>query len=371
MLKSIRLVVRLALAFSITACGGGGAGMSGGTAAAPLPPTADTPVTSAAADAPIPSSAPDASLASNSPDPASAASVATATTSLATASVASYRGCPVFTTGDSYNKLATGASIDAHSASYINSMYAAGNRYGFYASTGVEKANLATNSTPLMVVHPTVSWHTLSTRYPWLSTYFIEPLADRHAVVVQTQSCHLYEAFGTSYSSGILRAYSGATWDMTKPFVPLPGGSPSAMASGLSLFAGAVKWEDYRSGAIRHALNWAGVAHTVAYNAYVRPASDTDHLAFYGSGMQLPYGAHLRLKSTVSTAGWGPQATMVANAMKTYGIYLSDTGNSGNALYFMNAPNGSNPWNRTDLSALSRLHITDFQVLTLPTIQHT
>jgi hypothetical protein len=142
------------------------------------------------------------------------------------------------------------------------------------------------------------------------------------------------------------------------------------MASGLSLFAGMVKWEDYQSGAINHALNWSAIAHSVSQYHFVVPASDTDQLTFNGtSSYQLPYGAHLRLKASFSTAGWGPQASMVANAMKTYGIYLSDTGSSGNALYFANAPDGSNPWNSSDLSALSQITLSDFDILTLPTIQ--
>lgn len=44
------------------------------------------------------------------------------------------------------------------------------------------------------------------------------------------------------------------------------------------------------------------------------------------SSYELPYGARLRLRASFSTAGWGPQATMVANAMTRYGIYLADTG---------------------------------------------
>ena len=60
---------------------------------------------------------------------------------------------------------------------------------------------------------------------------------------------------------------------------------------------------------------------------------------------------------------------MVAQAMKTYGIYLADTGGSGNALYFANAPNGSNPWNGADLLALGQITLADFDLLTLPAIQ--
>ncbi len=242
---------------------------------------------------------------------------------------------------------------------------------GFYASTGVEKANLANNQTPLVTVHQKVQWHQFPVPYPWQSGFYIEPLGDAHAIVVQTDSCHLYESYSTTYSNGTLSAYSGANWDMTIRFVPLAPGNPSAMASGLSLFAGMVKWEDYESGSIDHALDWSAIAHTVAQTGFVWPASDTDHLQFNGkSQYQLPYGARLRLKASFSTYGWGPQATMVANAMKTYGIYLSDTGSSANGIYFANASNGSNPWNSIDLSALGQIHVGDFDVLKLPPIQN-
>ncbi|HET9029940.1 MAG TPA: LamG domain-containing protein [Candidatus Aquilonibacter sp.] len=294
----------------------------------------------------------------------------TATPLPATIAGATYAGCPVFTAGDYYNNNISSASIDPNSAAYIKAVYSTGDTGGFYASTGVEKVNLASASTPLYTVKQQVSYHSFPVAYPWLSSYFIEPLSDKHSMVVQNASCHLYEAYGTTFSNNVLSAYSGANWDLTKPFAPLPAGQPSAMASGLSLFAGAVKWEDYQSGTIRHALNWGGVAHTVAQYKFVLPASDTDQLAFNGGSLpQLPYGAHLRLKASFSTAGWGPEATAVAQAMKTYGIYLADTGSSGNALYFTNAPDGSNPWNGSDLSALGKIHITDFDVLTLPPVQ--
>lgn len=309
------------------------------------------------------------------PKPAATPTVAPTATPTATpipvsSGVAMYQGCPVFTAGDYYNATISSAPVDPNSASYINSVVSSGDTAGFYASTGVEKVNLANNSTPLVTVKQQVSYHTFPVQYPWLSSYFIEPLSDRHAIVVQTQSCHLYESYGTTYSSSVLSAYSGANWNLTQPFAPLPAGSPSAMASGLSLFAGMVKWEDYQSGGIHHALNWGAIAHTVAQYKFVRPASDTDWLTFNGGSLpQLPYGAHLRLKASFNTSGWGPQAQMVAQAMKTYGIYLADTGSSANALYFGNAPDGSNPWNSSDLSALSKIHVSDFDVLTLPAIQ--
>jgi hypothetical protein len=303
----------------------------------------------------------------------SPASIAAATRATATASPAStYYGCPAFAPGGYYNSVVTTASLDPNSAAYISSMHNAGDTAGFYASTNVEKINEATDGTPMLTVHPKVSWHSFGVAYPWASGFYIEPLGDAHAIVVQTQSCHLYESYETSYSGGTLSAYSGANWNLNSAFAPMPPGTPSAMASGLSMFAGMVRWEDYQSGSIKHALNWAGIAHTVSQYGFVVPASDTDGLTFKGtSSYQLPYGAHLRLKSTVSTAGWGPESTMVANAMKTYGVYLADTGSSGNAIYFSNASNGTNPWSSSDLASLSKLHITDFDVLTLPAVHST
>jgi hypothetical protein len=279
--------------------------------------------------------------------------------------------CSGFPAGDPlYSSNISSASVDPNSASYIQSMIAAGNNLGFYASTGVERPNLATNSTPMMTVVQKVSYHTFPVSYPWSSAFYIEPLSDAHAIVVQTQSCHLYESYNTTYSGGVLSAYSGANWDMTKKFVPLQPGNPSAMASGLPLFAGMVTWTDYQSGAIAHPLNWAGIAGTASQYGFVSPASDTEQLSFKGnSSFQLPYGARLRLRASFDTSGWGPQASMVVQAMKTYGIMLADTGSSGNALYFGNAPDGSNPWNRVDLASLGSIKMSDFDVLTLPTIQ--
>lgn len=283
---------------------------------------------------------------------------------------ATYQGCPEFTDG-TYTGDITKAPADPNSGAYINSIIQAGDSAGFYASTGVEKINNANNSTQLRVVHPLVKWHSFPRRYPWASNFYIEPLSDHHAMVVQTVTCHLFESYDTQFQNPTLSAYSGANWSLKNKFVPLKLGQPSAMASGLPLFAGSVHWEDYQSGSIDHALNWAPPGGTAAQWLVVRPASDTDQLPFKGqSSYQMPYGAHLRLKASFSTQGWGPQATMVANAMKTYGIYLADTGGPGNALYFTNASDGSNPWNNQDLGSLSKISISDFDVLKLEQVQH-
>jgi hypothetical protein len=357
------LAMSCVAAAALTGCSGAGAPSSIGAPSSGILPDQSDSTHRRSEPTATPSPSP-------KPSPKPTATPTSAPTVVASSSnVATYAGCNVFTAGDYYNAPVTNAGIDPNSASYISSMHAAGNTGGFFASTGVEKVNQATSSTPLVTVQQQVSYHSFPAQYPWASGFFIEPLSDSHAMIVQTQSCHLYESYGTKFSSDVLSAYSGANWSFNTGFVPLAPGTPSAMASGLSIFAGMVKWEDYESGSINHALNWAPPAHTVAQWLFVKPASDTDQLAFTGSGLQLPYGAHLRLKASFSTAGWGPESTAVANAMKTYGVYLSDTGSSDNALYFADASNGTNPWSSSDLSKLGGITIADFDVLTLPTIQ--
>jgi hypothetical protein len=306
-----------------------------------------------------------------------ATSMASVPTGRSTApnNVAVYQGCGVFTAGDWYNKPITQASVDRSSANYIASV-AAADSSGFYLSTGVEHVNLAGMATPTYTVRAAVAYHqnewNANPPWPWMPPYAIEPLSDKHAIVfrVSPPTCRLFETYGTSWSGSTFSAYSGWSWDLTQPFQSLPAGWPSAMASGLSLFAGAVKAEEIQAGVIRHALNWGAAANSVAQWTFVLPATDTDGLAFQGGdpNYQLPYGAHLRLKASFNDSGFGPQARAITTALKTYGMFLADTGSS-NALYGIEAQDGLNHWNSGDLSALGNLHLTDFEVLTLPAIQ--
>lgn len=278
--------------------------------------------------------------------------------------------CPFFTPGDYYTRDVSRARVDANSARYISSMVQAGNRGGFWAAANsVEFVNLAGARTLRLQVRQKVPYHAFDVAYPWSSAFRIEPLSDAHAIVVDTGSCVLYETYDTSFSGGMLSAYSGAHWNLRRPFAPLPGGTPSAMASGLSLYAGMIRFEEVQSGHIDHALNWAAPAGSVAQYAYVRPASDTDQLPFKGSsGYRLPYGAHLRLRASFDVSRFGPQSRAIAQAMKRYGIFLADTGSDDNGLYTAMPLDGRNHWNARDLAALDSIRITDFDVLSLGNI---
>jgi hypothetical protein len=283
---------------------------------------------------------------------------------------AALSACGLFGADSTYTHSVRAAAVDRDSARYVRSMMDAGNTGGFWiAADPAETINLADDRTPTYRVRQKVPYHRFPAPYPWKPDFFVEPLSDAHAIVVQTQSCHLYESYNTSFAAGVLSAYSGADWSLRRPFVPLPPGTPSAMASGLSLYAGMVRWEEVAGGSIRHALDWAAPQGTVAQWSFVAPASDAEGIPFKGSAAyELPYGARLRLRQSFDISRFGPQSTAIAVAMKTYGIYLADTARE-NELYDAAALDGSNHWDARDLAALGSIHISDFEVVALPHAQ--
>ncbi|HEX4014800.1 MAG TPA: hypothetical protein VHX17_13065 [Candidatus Cybelea sp.] len=283
---------------------------------------------------------------------------------------AALAACGLFGSNNAYTKPVTHAAIDRNSRAYITSMVSAGNSGGFWiASNPVEFINVAGARTPLLRVVPKVPYHQFPLPYPWQADFRIEPLNDAHSIVVQTHACRVYEAWNTSFAGGVLSAYSGASWNLRRPFAPLRAGTPSAMASGLSLYGGMVRWEELAAGSIRHALVWAAPAGTVAQWSFVAPASDAEGIAFKSSAAyQLPYGARLRLRSSFDVSRFGPQSAAIARAMKTYGIYLADSARA-NELYNAAALDGSNHWDRGDLASLGTIHITDFDVVSLGKVQ--
>ncbi len=247
-----------------------------------------------------------------------------------------------------------------------------GRRQGFNVWTpAAENINVATNATPLVSVVGTVPYHTPYSRVPWLSSYSIEAGSDAHALVLNTQTCQYYEGYATTYSGGELHEYNGAHWDLTQPFMR-PYVNPGSTASGIPIGFVAVRPEELRAGVIEHALGWDAVANTTASHTCVSPAADVrcgDGLPYKGppadAPYAVPYGAHIRLKASVNTAGWPREAGIVATALKTYGAYLYDTG-CCNAIPFANDSYGTPTWTPADEAALNTLTIRDFDVVTAP-----
>ena len=179
--------------------------------------------------------------------------------------------------------------------------------------------------------------------------------SDRHALVLDRDNCFLYELFSTSVNkeTGKVKAASGAIFDLNansaRPYL-----WTSADAAGLPVFPGLVRYDEVKAGAIRHALRFT-LPQTVA--AIVPPAK---HYAANSSEQYgPPMGMRLRLRANFDISGFTPQARVILQALKTYGMILADNG--GGAMFLTGAPD--HHWDNDDLHNLTGVTAADFEVL--------
>ncbi len=159
---------------------------------------------------------------------------------------------------------------------------------------------------------------------------------DRHALIVDRDSCRLYELYALYPKGHGWRAGSGAIWSLRSNKVR-PAGWTSADAAGLP----------------NHALRFT-VERT--RRAYVFPAR---HFASDATDPSLPpMGLRLRLKASFDVSGFPRQARIVLVALKRYGMLVADNGSSW---YITGAPDPR--WSNDQLHTLGRVKGSDFEVV--------
>jgi hypothetical protein len=143
---------------------------------------------------------------------------------------------------------------------------------------------------------------------------------DRHAIVVDKDSCRVYETYATRTSGGRWYAGSGATWSLTSNKLR-PAGWTSADAAGLPILPGLLRLSEVKAHKVRHAIRFTT---NVTDDSYLWPAR---HAAgSVSSAAYPPMGARFRLKASFSTAGYRADTKAVLSAMKRYGLVLADNG---------------------------------------------
>jgi hypothetical protein len=144
---------------------------------------------------------------------------------------------------------------------------------------------------------------------------------DRHTVVVDRDTCRLYETWATRRSGGNWSAGSGATWDLNSNALR-PAGWTSADAAGLPILPGLLRYDEVAAGTIDHAIRFTT---DVTDRRFLWPAR-------HQAGAVLdprypPMGARFRLKASyVISPALRPDTRAVLRAMKTYGLVLADNG---------------------------------------------
>jgi hypothetical protein len=180
---------------------------------------------------------------------------------------------------------------------------------------------------------------------------------DRHALIVDRDTCKLYELYALQRTAGGWTAGSGAIWSLRSNKLR-PAGWTSADAAGLPILPGLARWADAATGQINHALRFTA---SKTRKAYIYPAR---HYASDSTDPSLPpMGLRVRLKASVDISRLPPQARIVATALKRYGMILAD---NGSPWFISGAP--SPHWSNDQLHALGTLSGKDFEVVDTSTL---
>ena len=181
---------------------------------------------------------------------------------------------------------------------------------------------------------------------------------DKHLVVVDTATCQSRELINVrgpaddplGIGGGRWFADAAATVDLTSNDRP----AGAATASQVSLLAGLVRFDEVAAGRIDHAIS--ATISQIKADEHVWPALSTDGRSEHPDA--IPMGSWLRLRDDVDLSGFGPQARVVAEALRTHGTIVMDTGPG-----FVIQGDPDPRWDDDDLDALEQLTLAHFELV--------
>jgi hypothetical protein len=185
---------------------------------------------------------------------------------------------------------------------------------------------------------------------------------DRHVLIVDKDNWILYELFsavpgngGTEWSAG-----SGAIFDLKKKSDQRPSGWTSADAAGLPILAGLARYDEIvEQSKLTHALRFTIQR---SRRAFVSPAS---HFASSDSDANLPpMGMRVRLKAGYDISNFPPEARVILQGLKTYGMIVADNGGNW---FLSGAPDPR--WSDSQIETLKKVKGSDFEVVRMGKIE--
>jgi len=262
--------------------------------------------------------------------------------------------CTVFPSGNVWNQRVTGLPVLRNSRQLLESIGLGSHLHPDFSNHGAYgiPINIVNSRTPKYLIAFQDRAESDPGPYPIPAKPKIERGSDRHLILVDSDTCRLYELYsarrvGTTWTAG-----SGAIWNLASNALR-PVGWTSADAAGLPILPGLVRYDEVARGAILHALRFTA---PLTRRAFIYPAR---HQAGTTNDPNAPpMGLRIRLKSSVSLAGFGPQARTILVALRDYGMILAD---NGSPLYVSGVPDPR--WNDDQLHELGRLTGADFQVV--------
>ena len=267
-------------------------------------------------------------------------------------------GCALFPADNPWNQRVDTLPVAANSAAIINSI---GANTGLHPDFGSGTWNGGPIGIPYNVVTAAQKKVRVSFDYadesdagpyPIPAKVKLEYGSDRHALIVDSSACRLYELYALKKNGSRWHAGAGAIWSLNSNALR-PAGWTSADAAGLQILPGLARYDEVAAGSIDHALRFTA---SKTRRAYVYPAR---HYASSLTDPALPpMGLRVRLRASFDTSGFPVQARVILDALKRYGMVVADNGSD----WFISGVPDTH-WSNDALHTLGQVKGSDFEVV--------
>jgi hypothetical protein len=268
-------------------------------------------------------------------------------------------GCPVFPADNPWNRPVDTLPVTADSATIINSI---GASTGLHPDFGAglwqgQPIGIPYNVVPKTTRKSKVTFDYADESdpgpYPIPAGVKIEGGSDRHALIVDKDTCTLYELFGLQKQRNGWHAGSGAIWSL-KSNALRPEGWTSADAAGLPILAGLARYDEAaQNGEIDHALRFT-MRRT--QRAFIHPA--THYASSLTDPALPPMGLRVRLKASYDVSRFTGASRAVVIALQRFGMIVADNGSD----WFVGGATDSR-WNDAELDQLKTVPASAFEVV--------
>ncbi|HSD86551.1 MAG TPA: hypothetical protein VLB44_03515 [Kofleriaceae bacterium] len=188
-----------------------------------------------------------------------------------------------------------------------------------------------------------------------------QPYGDHHILVLDTDSCQLWETYHSYDVSNQWQIFGSAVFDLRSNNLR-PATWSSADAAGFPILPLLLKADEATSGEIKHALRFTILTSKIR-GSYAWPAT---HESSNGtSTSQPPYGQLFRLKASYTIPStFNTQSRAILTAMKTYGMYIAD---GGSDMYVTGDPSAS--WLGSTFTEVQSVPASQFEAVDLSSIK--
>jgi hypothetical protein len=277
-------------------------------------------------------------------------------------------GCPIFPQDNAWNQRVDTLPVRADSATFIAHITTAGHTnlhpdFGGGGAYGIPYMVVGSAEPKRRINYTAYGSESDPGPFPIRSTAPVEggssSTGDRHVLVLQQGTCHLFELGRAFWRGDHWDADVGVNWNLRSDALR-PLYWTSADAAGLPIFAGLVRYDEVAAGHVDHAIRFTVPS---TQKGFILPAT---HYASSSTNAALPpMGLRLRLKASYDLSHFHGQSLVILKALKTYGMIVADNGSSW---YLTGA--ADKRWNDTDLDQMKSVPGAAFEVVNTGAIHH-